>query len=69
MVKGRIGPVCLEFECTIRRADMPSGIEEFVEHVVPVLQKRGVFRSEPVGRTLRESMGLAMPAATAMAAE
>lgn len=40
---------------------VPSGVEEFVEHVVPILQKRGLFRTEPVGRTMRESMGLATP--------
>ncbi len=37
---------------------VPSGIEDFVEHVVPILQKRGLLRREPAGRTLRESMGL-----------
>ncbi len=37
---------------------VPSGIEDFVEHVVPILQKRGLLRREPTGRTLRESMGL-----------
>jgi FMN-dependent oxidoreductase (nitrilotriacetate monooxygenase family) len=38
---------------------VPSGLEDFVDEVVPILQKRGVFRSAPVGRTLRENMGLA----------
>ena len=38
---------------------LPSGIEDFVEHVVPILQKRGLLRRESTGRTLRESMGLA----------
>lgn len=41
---------------------VPSGIEEFVAEVVPLLQKRGLFRMEPTGRTMRESMGLAIPA-------
>lgn len=40
---------------------VPSGIEEFVAQVVPLLQKRGIFRREPTGRTMRESMGLATP--------
>jgi alkanesulfonate monooxygenase SsuD/methylene tetrahydromethanopterin reductase-like flavin-dependent oxidoreductase (luciferase family) len=38
---------------------VPSGLEDFVYEVVPLLRKRGIFRSAPVGRTLRESMGLA----------
>ena len=38
---------------------VPSGLEDFVDEVVPILQKRGIFRSAPVGRTLRENMGLA----------
>ena len=40
---------------------VPSGIEDFVEHVVPILQKRDLLRREPTGRTLRESMGLGSP--------
>ncbi len=49
---------------------VPSGVEDFVAEVVPILQKRGLFRREPTGRTLRESLGLPMPRpATAIAAE
>jgi len=40
---------------------LPSGLEAFVEHVVPLLQKRGLFRTEYEGRTLRENYGLARP--------
>jgi alkanesulfonate monooxygenase SsuD/methylene tetrahydromethanopterin reductase-like flavin-dependent oxidoreductase (luciferase family) len=40
---------------------VPSGIEDFVDQVVPILQKRGIFRGEPTGRTFRESLGLPMP--------
>jgi FMN-dependent oxidoreductase (nitrilotriacetate monooxygenase family) len=40
---------------------VPSGVEDFVAEVVPILQRRGIFRREPVGRTMRESMGLAVP--------
>ena len=49
---------------------VPSGVEDFVAEVVPILQKRGLFRREPTGRTLRESLGLPMPrGAAAIAAE
>jgi len=40
---------------------LPSGLGEFVEHVVPVLRRRGLFRSEYSGRTLREHYGLPRP--------
>lgn len=41
---------------------LPDGLDEFVELVIPVLQHRGLFRSEYEGRTLRENLGLARPA-------
>jgi FMN-dependent oxidoreductase (nitrilotriacetate monooxygenase family) len=41
---------------------LPSGLEEFVDHVVPILRKRGLFRSEYTGKTLREHYGLERPA-------
>jgi hypothetical protein len=41
---------------------MPRGIEDFVRLVVPELQRRGLFRTEYEGRTLRENLGLARPA-------
>jgi alkanesulfonate monooxygenase len=40
---------------------LPAGIEEFVEHVVPELQRRGLFRTEYEGVTLRENLGLKVP--------
>ncbi|MGF6594570.1 LLM class flavin-dependent oxidoreductase [Pseudomonas sp. 2835] len=40
----------------------PSGVEVFVDQVVPLLQKRGVFRQEYQGSTLREHLGLPYPA-------
>ena len=40
---------------------MPSGLELFVDEVVPLLRKRGLFRSEYAGSTLREHYGLARP--------
>jgi FMN-dependent oxidoreductase (nitrilotriacetate monooxygenase family) len=41
---------------------LPSGLEVFAEHVVPLLRERGLFRREYAGRTLREHYGLARPA-------
>jgi FMN-dependent oxidoreductase (nitrilotriacetate monooxygenase family) len=41
---------------------LPSGLELFVDHVVPILQRRGLFRTEYAGRTLRENYGLPRPA-------
>ncbi|GAA3224127.1 LLM class flavin-dependent oxidoreductase [Actinocorallia longicatena] len=40
----------------------PGGIEDFVDHVVPILQSRGLFRTEYEGATLRENYGLERPA-------
>jgi alkanesulfonate monooxygenase SsuD/methylene tetrahydromethanopterin reductase-like flavin-dependent oxidoreductase (luciferase family) len=40
---------------------LPSGLELFVDHVVPLLRKRGLFRSEYTGSTLREHYGLPQP--------
>ena len=37
---------------------LPGGITDFVEQVVPVLQRRGRFRREYEGTTLREHLGL-----------
>jgi FMN-dependent oxidoreductase (nitrilotriacetate monooxygenase family) len=36
----------------------PGGLDEFADTVVPILQERGVFRSEYKGSTLREHLGL-----------
>jgi FMN-dependent oxidoreductase (nitrilotriacetate monooxygenase family) len=40
-------------------AFLPDTFEEFVDHVVPILQTRGLFRREYEGRTLREHLGFA----------
>ena len=37
---------------------LPGGCEDFVEMVIPVLQQRGLFRTEYEGETLRENLGL-----------
>lgn len=36
----------------------PDGINDFVDLVVPELQRRGLFRREYTGRTFRENLGL-----------
>ncbi|MGW7247201.1 LLM class flavin-dependent oxidoreductase [Streptomyces decoyicus] len=41
---------------------LPGGLEDFVDQVVPILQERGLFRTEYSGRTLREHYGLPRPA-------
>jgi FMN-dependent oxidoreductase (nitrilotriacetate monooxygenase family) len=40
---------------------LPEGLNEFVDRVVPELQRRGIFRTEYEGRTLRENLGLPRP--------
>jgi alkanesulfonate monooxygenase len=40
---------------------LPAGLDDFVDKVVPELQKRGIFRHEYEGRTLRENLGLPRP--------
>lgn len=40
----------------------PGGLEDFTGEVVPILQERGLFRTEYEGTTLREHLGLARPA-------
>ena len=40
---------------------LPGGCEDFVELVVPELQRRGLFRAEYEGQTLRENLGLKRP--------
>jgi FMN-dependent oxidoreductase (nitrilotriacetate monooxygenase family) len=39
----------------------PGGLDEFADTVVPLLQERGVFRTEYQGTTLREHLGLGQP--------
>jgi FMN-dependent oxidoreductase (nitrilotriacetate monooxygenase family) len=40
---------------------LPGQFEDFVEQVVPLLRKRGLFRHEYTGTTLRDHLGLATP--------
>lgn len=40
---------------------LPGSLNDFVDHVVPELQRRGLFRTEYQGTTLRENLGLPRP--------
>jgi FMN-dependent oxidoreductase (nitrilotriacetate monooxygenase family) len=40
---------------------LPVGLDDFVDHVIPELQSRGLFRTEYEGTTLRENLGLPRP--------
>lgn len=40
---------------------LPGALDDFVTLVIPELQRRGLFRTEYEGRTLRENLGLARP--------
>ena len=40
---------------------VPEGLEDFVDKVVPEVQRRGLFRREYEGKTLRENLGLPRP--------
>ena len=40
---------------------LPAGLEDFVDQVVPELQRRGRFRTEYEGPTLRDHLGLPRP--------
>jgi FMN-dependent oxidoreductase (nitrilotriacetate monooxygenase family) len=40
---------------------VPGGLDDFVDRVVPELQRRGLFRREYEGKTLRENLGLPRP--------
>src|SRR5271155_1286680 len=40
---------------------VPGGLDDFVDQVVPELQRRALFRREYEGKTLRENLGLPRP--------
>jgi hypothetical protein len=40
---------------------LPSMLDVFSAEVIPLLQRRGLFRTEYEGTTLREQYGLAWP--------
>jgi FMN-dependent oxidoreductase (nitrilotriacetate monooxygenase family) len=46
----------------VRPVEIAGQLEAFTEHVVPILRKRGLFRHEYQGTTLRDHLGLTPPA-------
>lgn len=42
---------------------LPSGLQDFVDEVIPLLQRRGLFRRTYSGTTLRDHLGLQRPQA------
>ena len=46
---------------TIMFPYLPGGLDDFVRGVIPELQRRGLFRKEYEGKTLRENLGLPRP--------
>jgi alkanesulfonate monooxygenase SsuD/methylene tetrahydromethanopterin reductase-like flavin-dependent oxidoreductase (luciferase family) len=40
---------------------LPGGLDDFVDQVIPELQRRGLFRREYEGKTLRDNLGLRRP--------
>ena len=40
---------------------VPGAYQDFVRHVVPVLQRRGLYHEDYAGTTLRENLGLRRP--------
>jgi FMN-dependent oxidoreductase (nitrilotriacetate monooxygenase family) len=45
----------------IIHSSIPSGLNDFVELVVPILQERGIYRTEYESDTLRGNLGLQVP--------
>jgi alkanesulfonate monooxygenase SsuD/methylene tetrahydromethanopterin reductase-like flavin-dependent oxidoreductase (luciferase family) len=41
---------------------LPGALDDFAGKVVPILQRRGLFRTEYEGTTLRANLGLKTPA-------
>lgn len=52
-------PMCDGF--VVAATHIPGGYAEFVELVVPELQRRGIYHTEYSGLTLRENLGLGRP--------
>jgi FMN-dependent oxidoreductase (nitrilotriacetate monooxygenase family) len=40
---------------------VPNGLNDFVDYVVPILQKRGLFRTDYEAQTLRGNLGIPFP--------
>jgi FMN-dependent oxidoreductase (nitrilotriacetate monooxygenase family) len=48
---------------------LPHGLKDFADLVIPELQRRGLFRTEYTGRTLRDHLGLSRPVHPAVRAQ
>jgi len=46
---------------TIMFPYLPGGLDDFIDRVIPELQRRDLFRREYEGKTFRENMGLPRP--------
>ena len=46
---------------TLQFPYLPGGLQDFCTQVIPELQRRGLFRKEYEGKTLRENLGLPRP--------
>ncbi len=42
-------------------AYLPGSLDDFVNEVIPELQRRGLYRTEYEGTTLRANLGLTVP--------
>ena len=55
-----VGGVCDGF--VVAATHVPGAYADFVEYVVPELQRRGLYHTEYAGATLRDNLGLPRPA-------
>ena len=46
---------------TVMLPYLPGGLDDFVDKIVPELQRRGLFRRDYDGVTLRDHLGLPRP--------
>ena len=46
---------------TLQPTTSPQSLQLFVDHVVPILQRRGLHRTEYTGTTLRDHLELPRP--------
>jgi FMN-dependent oxidoreductase (nitrilotriacetate monooxygenase family) len=67
-IADRLEEMFVEHGCdgfVIAATYVPGSYADFVQHVVPELQRRGLFQKDYRGKTLRENLGLKRPAAGA----
>jgi len=62
-----VGGACDGF--VLAATHVPGSYADFVKHVVPELQRRGLFHRDYAGKTLRENLGLKQPPAGSWKAE